>query len=177
MPRRAFHGWVVILLLWASNAFAQPAREPPRVQVFGGYSYAVVDRVIRDSAGHGVAAGLHLGANRYFGVTADVDSAAFWTTAREMKIRVTFLSAGPRFSLQLERFTPFGFGTVDGQWSRYSDGHSASAVGLGLGGGLDVALSRRITLRALQVNRSLGGWGSGIGLKTRLKTGIVVGLD
>lgn len=109
MPQRAYHGWVVILLLCASNAFAQPAREPARVQIFGGYSYAVVDPVIRDSVGHGLAAGLRLGANRYFGVTVDVDSGGFWTTAREVKIRVTFLSAGPRFSLPLGRFTPFAF--------------------------------------------------------------------
>ena len=110
----------------------------------------------------------------------------------DQSIRLTSLSLGPRVGVRLLRVHAFGSVTVDGQWSEYSAQEirdarnpetrtccrgSASAWGLGFGGGADISLTRRVALRALQFNRSLGGFGEGPGRELRLKTGIVFKFD
>jgi hypothetical protein len=84
-------------------------------------------------------------------------------------IRMHFLSLGPRVALRSGRLSAFGLVSIDGQWSQFSDqevivrgerevrrGWTSSGLGLGFGGGVDVALTRRIALRPTQVNYSLG---------------------
>lgn len=50
---------------------------------------------------------------------------------------------------------------------------SASAWGFGFGGGTDFSITRRISIRLVQVNYSLGGYGQGPGRQLRIKTGVV----
>lgn len=50
---------------------------------------------------------------------------------------------------------------------------SASAWGVGVGGGVDVALGRRVVARLVQANYSLGAFGEGPGRRLRVKAGIV----
>ena len=176
---------------------------PPRVELFGGYSFLPqTDPVVQSfsDAGHGVAAGISVNFRRSFGFLVDVDSHA-WTVhghgsdtfyRGDQRIRLTYLSFGPRFTIRAKRLSAFGLGTVDLQWSDYSTqeildalnpdnrsccGGSASAWGFGFGGGTDVGLTRRMAVRALQVNYSLGGFGEGPGRKLRLKTGGVFKFD
>jgi hypothetical protein len=174
--------------------------EPARVELFAGYSFLPeTDRLAQSfsDAGHGVAASISVNLRRSFGLVVDVDSHA-WTVhghgnetfyRGDQRVRLTYLSFGPRFTVRARRLSAFGSGTVDLQWSDYSTqeildalhpdnrsccGGSASAWGFGFGGGADVGLTRRIAVRALQVNYSLGGFGQGPGRKLRLKTGVVI---
>lgn len=187
----------------AAQPGASLSTGPPHVELFAGYSFLPeTDPVVQSfsDAGHGVAAAISINLRRSFGLVVDMDSHA-WTVhghgsdtfyRGDQRIRLTYLSFGPRFVLRARRLSAFGLGTVDLQWSDYSTleifderhpenrsccGGSASAWGFGFGGGADVGLTRRIAVRALQVNYSLGGFGEGPGRKLRLKTGIVFHFD
>jgi len=52
--------------------------------------------------------------------------------------------------------------------------HSSGAWGFGVGCGADLSLGRRFSVRLIQVNYSLGGFGEGPNRKLRIKTGMVV---
>lgn len=172
---------------------------PPRIELLAGYSFLPeTDPLVQSfsDAGHGVGAGISVNLRRSFGFVVDVDSHA-WTVHQhgsrgDQRIRLTYVSSGPRFMIRATRLSAFGVGTVDLQWSDYSTqeiidalnpddrsccGGSASAWGFGFGGGADVGLTRRIAVRALQVNYSLGSFGEGPGRKLRLKTGVVFKFD
>jgi hypothetical protein len=45
--------------------------------------------------------------------------------------------------------------------------------GFGFGAGTDFSITRRIGIRLVQVNYSLGGFGQGPGRQLRIKTGVV----
>jgi len=176
---------------------------PPRVELFAGYSFLPeTDPFVQSfsDAGHGVGASVSVNLRRSFGLVVDVDTHA-WTVhgdggetfyRGDYRMRLTYLSFGPRFVMRAKRLSAFGLGTVDLQWSDYSTreiidalhpdnrsccGGSASAWGFGYGGGVDVSLTRRIAVRALQVNYSLGGFGEGPGRHLRLKSGVVFKFD
>ena len=178
-------------------AEAQP--EPSSTQVWGGYSYLPeLDSFVQSfsDSGHGFAAGMSFDFQRHIGFVADFDTHA-WTVREhgsetfirgDQDIRLSYLSIGPRVVVPTSRVTAFGFGTFDFQWSHFSEqtimdadnpdnqsccGGSASAFGFGVGGGVDISLSRRIAVRAIQGNYSLGGFGEGPGRKLRVKSGIV----
>ena len=54
-------------------------------------------------------------------------------------------------------------------------GHTSSAFGLGVGGGLDARVGERFAIRVLQINYFLGWFGGGPDRNLRLKTGVVFG--
>jgi hypothetical protein len=180
-----------------------PLTEPPRLEVFAGYSYLPeTDRLVRSfsEAGHGFGANVSVNLRRSLAFVADVDTHAWMVHGHgtdtfyrgDQTIRLTYLSLGPRFMIRAKRLSAFGVGTLDLQWSDYSTqeivdarnpnnrsccGGSASAWGFGVGGGTDVGVTSRLAIRALQVNHSFGGFGEGPGRKLRVKTGVVLKFD
>jgi hypothetical protein len=202
-PRRPALGAPSEQTVHTPSTGSSPSTGPPRVELFAGYSFLPeTDSFVQSfsDAGHGVGASLSVNLRRSFGLVVDVDSHA-WTVhghgsetfyRGDQRIRLTYLSFGPRFMMRAKRLSAFALGTVDLQWSDYSTqeifdalhpdnrsccGGSASAWGFGFGAGADVGLTRRIAVRALQVNYTPGGFGEGPGRKLRLKTGVVFKFD
>jgi opacity protein-like surface antigen len=140
-----------LLLLLSVAAMAQ---ETPRVELFGGYSYA-------GGNFHGWNASVTGNLNRWFGVTADFSG--YNGVSREPnfeeKQSVQTYMFGPKFSVRRKRVTTFAYAlfggarinsraTVFGQRFFASDTGSS----LALGGGLDVRLNDRIAIRAFQID-------------------------
>ena len=143
-----------LALLAAVSAAAQ--EEVPKAEVFGGYSWAGGDF-------HGWGTSVTGNVNRWFGVTADFSghySDGEPGTVRERQRAHSFLF-GPRFSLRRKRATPFAYALFGGV--RFRGEVSAPTLNLfaagedtgfnmALGGGLDVKLTRRVALRAFQLD-------------------------
>jgi hypothetical protein len=199
----------LLCLLQATLAFRLEARasedrtgEPnSTVELFAGYCYLPeTDALVRSfyDSGHGLAASVNMNFHKYVGLAIDFDTGSWTVHARdigdfsmgEQRIRLSFLSIGPRFTWRRERFTLFGTPTMDYQRSQFSSmtivdpvnpgnqivpASNSNAWGLGFAGGIDLTLTKHIALRLAQINYSLGGFGEGPGRRLRIKTGIVLG--
>ena len=145
---------VCLVLLAAASASAQ--EEVPKAEVFGGYSWAGGDF-------HGWGASVTGNVNRWFGVTAD--SSGHYSGGEPGVVRIRerahSLLVGPRFSLRRKRATTFAYALVGGV--RFRGELSAPTLSLfvadedtgfnmALGGGLDVKVSRRVSVRAFQLD-------------------------
>ncbi len=150
--------------------------------VFGGYSYFRGSDPVNGSFDlNGWNAAFVQNINRWFGLVVDVSGhygAPFTAPLVDTQRNHTF-AFGPQFSMRANpRFIPFGhvlFG-----FSHVNMGVSGvfvSDIGLayGFGGGMDVRISERLTVRAGQfdyINIRLAGVGSN---NLRISTGIVAG--
>jgi peptidoglycan-associated lipoprotein len=148
---------IVILFLVALAALPIAAQEEtPKAEVFGGYSWG-------GGNFHGWGASVTGNVNRWFGVTADFSG----HHGREQNGVVferqhahSFLF-GPRFSLRRKRATVFAYALAGGvnfkdEVSVPSVNFNASASDTGfnmaLGGGLDIHVSERVSVRAFQMD-------------------------
>jgi opacity protein-like surface antigen len=142
-----------LTLITCLPALAQD--EAPRVEIFGGYSHNIGDA-------QGWNASVAINANRWFGVVADFSGLTSKTREQdfEEKIRANTYLFGPQFSYRgNKRVTPFArvlFGASNlnakatelGQSAEFSD----TNFSYGLGGGLDIRVSKRIAIRAVQAD-------------------------
>jgi opacity protein-like surface antigen len=154
MRRAICAACVALLLLAAAPAWAQD--EVPKVEVFGGYSWAGGDF-------HGWGASVTGNVNRWFGLTADFSghySDGEPGFVRERQRAHNFLF-GPRLSLRRKRTNAFAYALFGGV--RFRDEVSVPSVGflesasdtglsMAFGGGLDVSLTRRLGLRTFQID-------------------------
>lgn len=203
---------LLISLLLASGFSAQAQAEYPRVELFGGYSYANLDfgRFFFSSRQNtnGWGASINVNFNRHLGVTAEfagqygdigifnpppgagpADCPLFDTPSGcfdNVGLSSHQFLFGPRFSVRKGRYTAFGNVLVGVNRDRISSWViddttlgplTDTGLALGLGGGLDISLSRRISLRALKVDylptrSEKVSWASNL----RLQTGLVVKL-
>lgn len=131
-----------------------PAQDVPKVEVFGGYSWA-------GGNFHGVTTSVTGNVNKWFGVTADFSG--HYGREQEGAILVSkdahTFQAGPRFSRRGKRFTPFVyalFGATRFHQSATVSGQHLSEADTGFtstfGGGLDVTVSKRVAIRAFQID-------------------------
>jgi hypothetical protein len=162
----------VLLALASSRALAQ---EYPRYEIFGGGS------VICAFCSFSVPAGVGFGGwqasvdgnfNRWFGVVGD-----FGGQTRHPRGESAWLYeylTGPQFSKRGERFTLFGHGLVGG--AHVGGFPPQGSFAAGFGGGADVTLSRRIALRAAQVDYIRQHYFGGGFNDYRLGIGVVVRL-
>ena len=143
---------VLSLLLAALPAFAQ--EQTPKAELSGGYAYA-------GEATHGWNASAAFNLGRHFGLVADFGGhySNLETPGERERIRTHSYLFGPRLSARTRRATPFAhalFGVshiatraeTPGQTFRFTD----ATFGVALGGGLDITLSRRLALRAVQAD-------------------------
>jgi hypothetical protein len=177
------------------------ATRSPRIELFAGYSQLPSPDKVKEFSdpGHGVGVSLDVNFSQHVGLVVDFDWHSWTIAARQMGdvsegplgIALTYYTVGPRFVVRTNRMAAFGLAAIEGQRSFYGtqsvvDGRiptgpetatrersSSAAWGVGFGGGADVSLSDRWAIRAIQVNYSLGGFGSGPGRKLRVKTGVV----
>jgi outer membrane protein with beta-barrel domain len=146
------HLWVICLVVFAYLPAA--AQDTPKVEVFGGYSWA-------GGNFHGWNTSVTGNLSKSFGLVADfsghygseVDGPIFVDEDAH-----SFLF-GPRFSHRGKRLTPFAYAlfgvtrfhesaTISGQRLSDADTGFSSA----LGGGLDVAVSKHVAIRAFQLD-------------------------
>jgi opacity protein-like surface antigen len=146
---------VCLVLLAAVAASAQ--EEVPKAEVFGGYSWAGGDF-------HGWNASVTGNVNRWFGLTADLGGHYSDGEPAEVvreRQRAHSVMFGPRFSLRRKHATPFAYALFGGV--RFRTELSAPALNffasgedtgfdMALGGGLDVKVSRRVSVRAFQLD-------------------------
>ncbi|MFZ0820582.1 MAG: outer membrane beta-barrel protein [Candidatus Acidiferrales bacterium] len=159
--RKSF--WVLVLL--AILAFASPAKaqnEEPRLEVFGGYSYArfnVNANVpgIAPSAtynGNGGSGQLEYNANHWLGVVGDLGgfSAASSGSGSFAGGVFTYL-LGPRVNFRRGKVTLFGQTLFGAAWT--TDGIAQSTgpennFAMTAGGGIDFKVSRHVSVRPVQ---------------------------
>lgn len=157
----------------------QPEISFPRFEVFGGYSYANVDRRTFPREGlHGWGASANVNLNSYFGFTAGFGGQFGKATARnalacidisptppaclgEVDFSTTQFLFGPRIAGRTKKLTAFGHALFGGNHSRFSSlttngstrpARSETDFALAVGGGLDINLNRRLAVRALQAD-------------------------
>lgn len=110
-----------------------------------------------------------------------------------------YLSVGPRFVVPANRVVLFALAAGEYQTSHFSGlsivgpaqrsdpgrtpgelvtqivgQRSAAAGGLGVGGGADISVTRRLAVRAIQINYAVLAFGEGPGRKLSLKSGLVL---
>src|SRR5262245_46786513 len=163
-------------LLMVMSLSTRAQEQTPRVEVFGGYSYA-------GGNFNGWNASVTGNVNKWFGVTADFSGYHGGTSLpnfEEQQKVYTYL-VGPKFSLRRNRVTPFAYAlygglhfssteTVFGQRSSASDTGSS----ISLGGGLDVKLNDRIAIRAVQIDYLRASFFDEVHNRGRLSFGVVL---
>ena len=169
----------LIAALFASVSFApMRAQETPPMQVYGGYSL----ETLRSPDG---------GCSRYSGWSASVARRLFWKVSfvadlgghygREFEVvdnRVHTLLFGPRLTVHDGRIAPFVhvlFGVSRLTSDSGGPVFRENAFTLGAGGGVDVRINRRWSVRAFQIDylrRQFFGEPAGGG---RISGGVVFG--
>ncbi len=129
-------------------------QDVPKVEVFGGYSWTGANL-------QGVDASVTGNVNSWLGITGDFTG--HYGNEQVSGIRLYknahTVQGGPRFSKRGKRFTAFAhalFGaTRFKQYATIDDTYieeSATGFTTTVGGGLDVTVSRRVAIRALQID-------------------------
>lgn len=150
MLRKLFCSICLVCLTFVSVM----AQDAPKVEVFGGYSWA-------GGNFHGWNASVTGNVTKAFGLTADFSGNYGNELAGPIVINQdahSFLF-GPRYAFRGKRFTPFIYGllgatrfhesaTIAGQKLHASDTGFSSAVG----GGLDIKVNERVAVRAFQID-------------------------
>lgn len=139
------------------------AQAVPAVELFGGYSYARSERGEAESAInlHGWNVGITGRVSSWLGFTADASGHYASPSATDMSQFA--LLAGPTFSLRVRKLHPFVHalgGAVRAHRDVSPPGpvlpqlppNTEWAFGMALGGGLDVAVSRRVAFRLIQAD-------------------------
>jgi opacity protein-like surface antigen len=190
MPKPLF---LVVLLAFPAVLWAQ---ETPKVELFGGYSFANASFISRVNVnGWNLSGTVNL--NRWFGVTTDFGGLyGISTTTILSSVTTSFdghvhtFLAGPQFSFRREKVTPFGHFLLGG--ARLAGtatlsfliplppipiipgpvSVSNSAFSLAVGGGVDYEICQRFAWR-VQTDYLQTGFSGGRQDNFRLSTGIV----
>jgi opacity protein-like surface antigen len=152
---KSFFYAVCLILLVSSAASAQQESEFPRVEIFGGYSH-----LIGNQQGFNVSAAGNI--NNWFGVVGDFSRLSSKITEQDIteKITANMYLFGPQFSYRgNKRVTPFaraliGAATVKSKVSldNQSLEFSETNFSYGVGGGLDIRVSKNVAIRAVQAD-------------------------
>jgi outer membrane protein with beta-barrel domain len=168
---------VLALLLGMSSlaTFAQEMQtEAPKAEIFGGYQYTRFDGGLNANGWNSSVTG---NLNRWFGVAADFSGA--YKSQSGVSFHNYTYTFGPVVSYRHnESFTPFAHFLAGGfHASASSSGVSGSDGGFAMmfGGGVDVKVSQRIALRAIQFDwLSLHSNGVSDNNNMRISTGILL---
>jgi hypothetical protein len=171
---------VLIALIFASSVRAQ--QPEPReheserpYEIFGGYSY------LRDD-GHnlnGWTGTFIVKVNSWFALAADVDGhyGSHREGAELVRVREHGLTFGPHVALEnRSRITPFAFALFGGAHENVKvTGVTESATGFAanLGGGLDMSVNERVSVRLVQFDASYTRFHGEGKTAPRFSTGLV----
>jgi hypothetical protein len=151
--------------------------ESPRVEIFGGYSYARVDTDFGHLNANGWTASVAGNLNKYFGIVGDVSG--HYKTILVSASSYTFL-AGPRVYGRNRFATTFGhalFGAThtSANFLGISLG-GTTAFAAAFGGGVDVNVHRSVAVRAIQADYVLTRFFGSTQNNVRLSVGVVLRL-
>ncbi|MBN2339057.1 MAG: hypothetical protein JXP48_11010 [Acidobacteria bacterium] len=141
---------VLIALLVLCSPLVLKAQDTPKAEVFGGYQYLYFE----EEGMNGVTAAVEGNVHPNIGIVGEFGLATKSFPGDERFTPVTFMG-GPRFSYRGDKFRVFGHALAGGFRYAVSQGDaSVSEVYFAttLGGGLDVSLSDRISIRPAQVD-------------------------
>ena len=165
---------IVVALLFGMFSLAAFAQESaPKAEIFGGYQYTRFDGGLNANGWDTTVTG---NLNHWFGVAADFSGA--YKSQNGVSFNNYTYTFGPVVSLRHnEKFTPFAHFLAGGFHSSAASG-GLSAAGSGfammLGGGVDVSVTQRVALRAIQFDwLSLHANGASDNNNARISTGIV----
>ena len=176
---------MVCLLAWTALGTAARAQDPSKFEVFAGYSYV---RANPSTAGvdgfnlDGGSASIAYHANGWLSAVADFGGYhASDILGTGVNGTLSTYLFGPRVSYRRSRITPFGqllVGAAHVGDSGLGFLASSNSFAMSLGGGLDVRVSRRFSIRPAQVDYLLTRFDElGAGGRTqnnlRLSTGVV----
>ena len=178
------------LLLLAGFGFAQPAGAqessqwaPSRMEVFAGYDFLHTNFNDESGAYHQSSFNLSGGGgqlvynlNNWLGAVSEVDGYSL-VSERLQPVLMTYL-AGPRFTLRRGRVTPYVHTLFGGAYSRDAVNNTGytNVFGMAIGGGADVRVSRRVSVRPLQAEYFLMKFPDGANNRQngfRYSTGVV----
>jgi opacity protein-like surface antigen len=169
-------GCLFLLMLIDASAYAQT--EAPRFEAFAGYSYlpAGPEDFPRGNS-HGVQASIAGNLNRWLGFVMDVgaqhSSKIQPFVGGTVKTTLYEYLAGPRFSIRTPPLNVFVHALVGGASGRTDiESFSDTELAIGLGGGVDIHLNKRIAIRAIQVDY-FGSFADTLENNARVGTGIV----
>jgi len=159
------------LFLFSVPGFAQEYVYP-KAEVFGGFSISSIDAGLNRESLLGWQSAVHGNVSHNIGLTADLGGQ--YKSIAGVRINTYQFLFGPRFFARREKVTPYVhslFGAVRASAAGISD----TGFGMGIGGGLDVNLSDRISIRVPQFDWTPSRFG-GIWSKSeyRLGFGIVI---
>jgi len=174
--------FLLAFIIGVTAVCANAQSSPPRVEVFGGYSYYNADPIVGDNdherrSANGAALSVAGNFNSKLGVVAEVSghhgTLNVFGLDRDWNT-YTFLF-GPRFSVRADRFTGFAHVLVGGVKTNISQFERGTDFALAIGGGLDANINRRFAVRVVQLDyisarvASQRQWSG----KFRAQTGIV----
>jgi hypothetical protein len=171
--------WLLpIVLFLGVNAIAQNApktQNAPQWEIFGGYSHVVADLSNTRFNLDGGEMAVTENVNEWFGGKLYVG--AQWGTRNDFNVNSQQIMFGPVFTYRKpSSITPFGhilLGAIRGSQEFSGISQSAYRFATALGGGVDIKLGERASIRAIQadylISRFMGTYQNNI----RLSAGIV----
>ena len=171
---RRFMLGTIGLLFFSIPGFAQEYVYP-KAEVFGGFSIASVDAGITRESFWGWQSAVHGNFHKNIGFTADLGGQ--YKSIAGVGLNSYQFLFGPRLFARREKVTPFVH-SLFGAARVSAAGISDTGFGMGIGGGLDVNLSDRLSVRVAQFDwtptKFSGTWSTSeyrIGIGIVLKTG------
>jgi hypothetical protein len=138
-----------IFLIFACAAHAIAQEEVAKVELFGGYSYIRADAPHGRLNLHGWSLSLERNLNRVVALIADFDGV--YGSALDEDVSAYSALFGPKFTARTERLAPFAH-TLFGVVRDAEAGHVNYGFGMAYGGGLDIDVNRRLSVRLAQAD-------------------------
>jgi len=152
---------VLLLGLFATARPTKAQEQASKLEVYGGYYYARFN--VNASAaggapsetfnGNGGGAQLEYNLNHWLGVVGDMAGYGATATTNGALVGGAFTYLfGPRVNFRHGKVTPFAHTLFGGIWTTDGIGHSGSEnnFAMAAGGGIDVNVSRHISVRPVQ---------------------------
>jgi len=165
----------VILVAVGALSAQDEKEELPKVEVFGGYS------LLRSEGEnfHGWKTAVGFTVNRWLAVAVDADGHYFSETTSLGKLKESEFSvtAGPHFSYRNKsKIVPFAYAMAGVAWERSSlagESESQSGFAFETGGGLDWEVSKKVSIRLVDIGASVANIGGETTVKPKFATGVV----
>jgi hypothetical protein len=178
---------LTVIAIGASDAFAQsaapvspvaplpPMQEVMQFDLFGGYSHQTLNSASGGGPNvNGWAADIHSILSRSFGLVMSASGVSGSQLGADLQLYSILI--GPRLTFRTQRGNVFVHALVGGAQLRASsagvEAHSAG-VATAMGGGVDVKLTRRTSLRVAQMDYLLTEIAAKTQHNLRLSTGLV----
>jgi hypothetical protein len=148
----------------------------PRYEIFGGYSYKRED----GHNLHGWTGTFIVNVNRWFAVASDVDGhyGSHREGAEDVSVHEYAFTFGPHVALRNgSRVTPFAFALFGGAHETVKTAgvpESATSFAANLGGGFDVHINHRVSVRVIQVDAAYTRFHGEGKTSPRFSTGLVI---